>query len=318
MVESVGREDLAFHYAKVRGDVSGAGFVDDDGMPDRVHTVFVGPRVEGREIEVVDLFPVLDHVIQFDGVGASPKESVARLKPGHEFKGVHESTHALILLFELVPLAFPHDDDVVPFGEEGILFEEGGLVGVAHGLVAHLVTRLVAVGKTFRTPVPKAAVEFVHSLGGFIVPVHVVGFGALEDHVFSAVAGVTNVHVGFPVLIRQPFQGWEGMGFALGVPTTDGFRSQLAFGHVFGAVEEVAGRGDGDAPFEGVEPADLFKFLAEHLAGAFEEEHIRVAVSHEFLLKVKDVPGLVCIVPLVEFSGAFDRHAFGIVVGLVG
>ena len=287
-------------------------------MADRVHTVFVGPRVEGGEIEVVDLFPVLDHVIQLDGVGASPEEGVARLEPGCEVKGLDESTHALVLLLELGPFAFPHDDDAVPFGEEGILFEDGGFVGITHGLIVHLVPRLVAVGKTFGAPVPKATVEFVDGLGGFIVPVHVIGFGALEDHVFPAVAGVTNVHVGFSVLVRKPFQGHEGMGFALLVPATDGFRGQLTFGHVFGAVEEVAGRGDGDASFEGVEPTDLFEFLAEHLAGAFEQEHVRFAIGYEFLLKVKDVPGLVRVVPLVEVSGSFDRHAFGIVVGLVG
>ena len=318
MVQSVGRQDLAFDQTKVRTDVGGVGFVDDDGMPYRVETVFVGPRVEGCEIEVVDCFPVLDHVIQLDGVGASPEEGVARLKPGHQFKGLDELTHALILLLELGPLAFPHGDDVVPFGEEGILFEDGGFVHIPHGLVVHLVPRLVAIGKTFGAPVPKATVEFVDGLGVGVVAVHVIGFGALEDHVFPAVAGVTNVHVGFPVEVRQPFQGREGMGFALGVPTTDGFRGQVAFGHVLGAVEEVAGRGNGDTALEGVEPADLFKFLAEHLAGAFEQQHVRFAVGHEFLLKIEDEPGLVGIVPLVEVLSPLDGHAFGIVVGLVG
>ena len=283
-----------------------------------VETVFVGPRVEGREIEVVDLFPVLDRVIQLDGIGASPEEGVARLEPGCEFEGLDESTHALVLLLELDPLAFPHDDDVVPFGKEGILFEDGGFVGIPHGLIVHLVPRLVAVRKIPGTAVPKAAVEFVDGVGGFIVPVHVIGFGALEDHVLSAVAGVTNGHVGFPVEVRQPFQGRQGMGFALLVPSTDGFRGQLSFGHVFGAVEEVAGRGDGDAPFEGVEPADLLELLAEHLASPFEQEHVRLAVGHEFVLKVKDEPGLVRIVPLVEFFCSLGGHAFGIVVLLVG
>ena len=287
-------------------------------MPDRVQTVFVGPRVEGREIEVVDLFIDLDHVMQLDGIGASPEEGVSRSKPGHEFEGLNESTHGLILLLELGPFAFPHDDDVVAFGEEDILFEEGGFVDIAHGLVVHLVPRLVAVGKTFGAPVPKAAVEFVDGVGVGIVAVHVIGFGALEDHVFSAVEGVTDGHVGFPVEVRQPFQGREGMGFALLVPSTDGFRGQLTFGHVFGAVEEVAGRGNGDASLEGVEPTDLFELLAEHLASAFEQEHVRFAIGHEFLLKVKDVPGLVRVVPLVEFLSSLDGHAVGIVVGLVG
>ena len=228
--------------------------MNDDRMPDWVETVFVGPRVEGREIEVVDLFPVLDHVIQLDGIGASPEEGISRLESGHEFKGLDELTHALVLLLESFPLAFPHGDDVVAFSEQGILLDDGGFVHIAHGLVAHLVPGLVAVGETPGTPVPKAAVEFVDGVGVGIVPVHVVGFGALEDHVFPAVTGVTDAHVGFPVEVRQPFQGREGMGFALSVPSTDGFRGQAAFGHVLGAVEEVAGRGDGDTSFEGVEP----------------------------------------------------------------
>ena len=286
-------------------------------MTDRVETVFVGPRVEGGEIEVVDLFIVLDHVMQLDGVGASPEEGVARSEPGHEFEGLDESTHALVLLLEFGPFAFPHHDDAVAFGEEGILFEDGGFVHVPHGLVTHLVPRLVPVGKTSGTPVPKAAVEFVNGVGVGIVPVHVIGFGTLEDHVFPAVTRVTNAHVGFSVLVRQPFQGRVGMGFGLGVPATDGFRGQLSFGHVFGAVEEVAGRGDGDASLEGVEPADLLELLAEHLAGAFEQGHVRFAVGLEFLFELEDEPGLVRVVPLVEVSSSFDRHAFGIVVGLV-
>ena len=287
-------------------------------MPDRVETVFVGPRVKGREIEVVDLFPALHHVIQLDGIGASPEEGISRLKSGHQFKGLDELTHGLVLLLEFGPIAFPHRDDVVPFGEKGILFEDGGFVHIAHGLIAHLVPRLVPIGETPWAPVPKAAVEFVDGVSVSSVAVHVVGFGALEDHVFPTVTGVTDAHVGFPVQVRQPFQGRKGMGFALSVPSTDGFRGQAAFGHVLGAVEEVAGRGDGDASFEGVEPADLFKFLAEHLAGAFEQEHVRFAVGDEFLLKIKNEPGIVCVVPLVEVSGSLDGHAFGIVVGLVG
>ena len=318
MVQSVGREDLAFDQTEVGADVGGAGFVVDLGMPNGVETVFVGPRVEGGEIDVVDRFIVLNLVMQLDGVGASPEEGVARLKSRREVEGLDESTHGLVLLLELGPFAFPHDDDAVAFGEEGILFEEGGFVGIAHGLVVHLVACLVAVGKTFGASVPKAAVEFVDGLGDVVVPVHVIGFIPLEDHVFPTVTGVTDRHVGFSVEVCQPFQGCQGMGFALLVPTTDGFRGQLSFGHVFGAVEEVAGRGDGDTALEGVEPTDLFEFLTEHLARAFEQEHVRLAVGFEFLLKTEDVVGLVRVIPLVEISSSFDRHAFGIVVGLVG
>ena len=86
---------------------------------------------------------------------------------------------------------------------------------------------------------------------------------------------------------------------------------------MLGTVKEVASRGNGDATFEWVEPADLFEFLAEHLASDFEKEHIRFAVGHEFLLKVKDVLGIVRVVPLVEFLGSLGGHAFRIVVFLV-
>ena len=65
----------------------------------------------------------------------------------------------------------------------------------------------------------------------------------------ASVACMTNVDVGFSVEVRQPFQGGEGMGFALSVPTADGFRRQSAVLHVFGAVEEVASGSDGDASF---------------------------------------------------------------------
>ena len=53
------------------------------------------------------------------------------------------------------------------------------------------------------------------------------------------------------------------MAFAiLRVPTTDGFWDQVTFWHMFRAVEEIAGGGDGDAPFQRFKTADLFKFLA--------------------------------------------------------
>ena len=74
---------------------------------------------------------------------------------------------------------------------------------------------------------------------------------------FPSVAGMTNVDVGFLVEIGQPFQGSEGMVCGLHVPYADGFKGQDTFWHVFGAVEEVASGGDGDASFEGVETAEL-------------------------------------------------------------
>ena len=304
MVEVIGRKDLAFHHPKVRGEIGVSGFVDDDRMSDWVEAVFVCPRVEGCEIKVVDLLTLLDHVMQLNGIRASPEERVSWLEPGHEFERLDKLTHNVVLVLQSFPLTFPHDDHIVPLGEQGILFEDGGFVDIANGLVIHLVPGLVTVGKTVGAPVPKATVEFVHGVGVFIVPIHVIRSVAAKDHVLSSVGGMSNVHVAFSVEVHQPFQGREGMGLTLRVPSIDRFRGQGALGHVFGTVEQVASQGDGDASFEWVEPADLFKFLAEHLASAFEQEHVRFAVGHEFFLKVKDVIGIVPIIPLVEFLGS--------------
>ena len=131
-------------------------------------------------------------------------------------------------------------------------------------------THGITVRVTPCAPVPKAAVEFVDDVGVLVVPVHVIRPVAVTDHVFTPVTGVSNVHVGFGVLVRQPFQGREGMGFTLSVPTADRFGGQFFLGHVFGAVEEIASRGDGDTAFQWIESTNGLEFLAEDFAGPFE------------------------------------------------
>ena len=118
---------------------------------------------------------------------------------------------------------------------------------------------------------PKAAVEFVDDVGVFVVPVHVIRVDAVTDHVFTPVTRVSNVDVRFGVLVRQPFQGREGMGFTLSVPTADRFGGQFFLGHVFGAVEQIASRGDGDTAFQWIESTNGLEFLAEDFAGPFEQ-----------------------------------------------
>ena len=117
---------------------------------------------------------------------------------------------------------------------------------------------------------PKAAVEFVDDAGVFVVPVHVIGLGPVTDHVFTTITRVSNVNVGFGVEVRQPFQSREGMGFTLSVPSADRFGGQFFLGHVFGAVEEIASRGDGDTPFKWIESTDGLEFLTKDFAGPFE------------------------------------------------
>ena len=249
MIETVRWKNLAFHQTEIRRNVCPFGCTDDDGMTEWVHTVFVGPGVEGREIEVINLFPVDYHVIQFDGIGTSTEERVSGFEPGDQFEGIDELTYVLVVLLDSFPFAFPHDHDIVTCSEQSIFLASSGFVHVTHGLVTHLVTRPVTVWETFGTPMPETTVEFVYGAGLFVVPVHVVGLVSAQDHVLTSVASVTNVDVGFSIQVREPFQSGERMGFPLRLPTADGFGRQSAVLHVFGAVEEVAGRGDGDASF---------------------------------------------------------------------
>ena len=121
----------------------------------------------------------------------------------------------------------PHDDDAVAHGEQSVFFLWGGFVDVTHGMIAHLVTRFVAVRVTLGTSVPKTPVEFVHDVGVDVVPVHVEGFVALTNHVFPSIARVTNVTTVGVIQVSQPFQGCVGIRFALSMPSTDGFGGQL-------------------------------------------------------------------------------------------
>ena len=214
-----------------------------------VEAILVGPRVERGEVVVVNLFSLLGHVVQFDGVGSTAKEGISGLEPGYEFEGIDQGTDRLVVFLQLFPFALPHDDDTVPQGEQNIFFASSGFVDIAHALIVQFVSLSITVRVTLGAPVPKAAVEFVDDAGVFIVPVHVISFVAVTDHVFTPVTRVLNVDVGFGVEVRQPFQSRVGMGFTLSVPTTDRFGGQLSFGHVFGAVEQIASRGDSDTAF---------------------------------------------------------------------
>ena len=171
----MGVKNLAFHQTEIGRNVCPFGFTDDDRVTDRVQTVFVGPGVEGGEIEIIDLFPVFHHVIQLDGTGASTEERVPGLEPGDEFEGINELAHGVVLLLDSFSFAFPHDHDAVTFSEQSVFLTSRGFIHVTHGLVTHLVTRLVTVWETLGTTVPEAAVEFVHGAGLFIVPVHIEG-----------------------------------------------------------------------------------------------------------------------------------------------
>lgn len=68
-------------------------------------------------------------------------------------------------LFEAGPLAFPHFDDVGPFGANAGHFVLGLLVNIVHGAVVKAQMVFVVNGITLGTTVPKTTMEFVHGVG---------------------------------------------------------------------------------------------------------------------------------------------------------
>ena len=218
-------------------------------MSYQVQAILVGPRVERGEVVVVNLFSLLGYVVEFDGIGVTTEKGISGLEPGYEFEGIHQGTDRLVFSLQLFPFTLPHDDDTVTQGEQSIFLTSGGFVHVAHALIVHLVTLGITVRVTLGAPMPKASMEFVDDAGVFIVPVHTISLVAVTDHVFTSVTSVSNVDVGFGVEACQPFQSHEGMGFTLRVPTADRFGGQFFLGHVFGAVEQIASRGNGNTPF---------------------------------------------------------------------
>ena len=63
-------------------------------MSDRLLLRLVDPWVQGRHVDVLDLFAdsSLGHVMQFDSIRASAEESVSGLERVDEFQGVKELT----------------------------------------------------------------------------------------------------------------------------------------------------------------------------------------------------------------------------------
>ena len=217
-----------------------------------------------------------------------------------------ESTRACTVSWLFFPFTLPHDDDAVAHGEQSVFSASGGFVDVTHGLITHLMMQFVVDWVTLGTSVPKTPLEYVHDVGVDVVPVHVEGFVALTNHVFPSIARMTNVTTMGVIQATQPFQGCMGIRFALSMPTTDGFRGQLTFWHVFGAVEEIARGCNGDTAFQGIETADLFEFLTKDLAGPFEQQHSGFAIGQEFGLEIEDVVRIVLCVPSFEFVHACD------------
>ena len=82
-----------------------------------------------------------------------------------------------------------------------------------------------------------------------------------------------------------------------------------------GEVGHVACRGDGDALFKGVEPANAPEFALEQGTRLFQDPHVGLAVFQQFGLQVKHAIGRHLLrVPSFEVGATGRFHAIGIVI----
>ena len=113
------------------------GIDEDCWVSDRVLLCLVDPWVQGRDVDVLDLFidSSLGHVMQFDSVRASTEESVSGLERFDVFQGVEELLEIRVGFHFLIPVTLPHDFDDTASLSQGFLFHESGFVDFLEGTV---------------------------------------------------------------------------------------------------------------------------------------------------------------------------------------
>ena len=135
MVEMTWRQDFALDEAKVETDVGVSRIEDDTRMAFGVHTGLVHPGVQGGHINVMYLLIGCHVMVQFDGIGTTPAESVAGIQRFCQLKGPQVRTDVQGGVFETGPITFPHFHDMV--SELSKLLDPllGGLVDILHGSI---------------------------------------------------------------------------------------------------------------------------------------------------------------------------------------
>ena len=99
------------------------------------------------------------------------------------------------------------------------------------------------------------------------------------------------------------------------MPAVQGFDGQGSGSHPMLTVGHVARRGDGDALFEGVEPANTPEFALEEGTRLFQDPDVGLAVFQQVDLQVEHAMGRHLLrVPSVELGATGRFHAVGIVI----
>ena len=223
-------------------------------MTDRIHGVFVGPRIQTHVVDIEDLFTVLDLVIEVYGIGTSAKEGIARIHRWYEGQFVHKRFDLWILLFETRPLTAPDGDDV-----------NVTIMNSLHTTVVETTVRFLSIGETRRTPMPKAAQVLVSGVGHLVVAIH--GPTDVRDLIFALVVGMTDTCLSGLLCLQlmflplQPFHGFLGM-IGDQMLTTERFGSDGVFFYAV-KTEIVHAHTSRGHFFKGAETCQFFDDLVE-------------------------------------------------------
>ena len=191
VVEVTWRQDFALDQAKVLMDVGVTRVGDETRMSFGVDTRLVDPRVQGGDIDVMDLLSGGDMVVQLDSIGTTSTESVAWIQWFCEDQVSHKRTDVRGGVFETGPITFPYFDYCVPLLSKVLDLLLGGLVDILHGSIIVAQMCFVTVGVTASTSMPETAMKFVDSVCTDIETVHMkVGAG---DAILTGIAGMLNV-----------------------------------------------------------------------------------------------------------------------------
>ena len=191
MVQFTWRQDSALDEAKVEVDVRVTRLGDEARM--QVDARLVHPRVQGGDIDIMDLLTAGDMMVQFDGIGTTSTEGITWVERVDEGQVSHKRLDLRGGVFEAFPLTSPHFHYVVPHRLKQADFLLGGLVHILHGPIIVAQMFFVTVGITAGTPVIETALKFVHGLGVWAVAIHEeLGTG---DAILTGIARVLNVLV---------------------------------------------------------------------------------------------------------------------------
>jgi len=219
MVQVTRREDFALDETKVLTDVGVTRLGNEARMAFGVHTGFVDPRVQGSDIDVMDLLAGGHMMVEFDSIGRTPAEGITWVEWVDELKVLHERADVGRGVFEAVPFTPPHFHHTVPEGSKLVDFLLGGLVHILHGPIIVMYMFFVTVGIMVGTSMEETALKFVHGVRVWAVAVHEpygwdANLAGIAHMLYVlAMTGMVQIGVGHQIMLFQVIgsQGLQGL-----------------------------------------------------------------------------------------------------------